>query len=188
MRRILTRASLALLAAAAAAATSACGGGDDDGAASGPDAAPACTTTGFAADQQLAERDDELGVLFYTAIAGVDPFDRLTVDFYFDLGATDAPHTIPLAGDDLADCHTCLLLYRGCSGSLCTSATTFLATSGTLTVSATGGAGDPFTAALDDATFTEVVIDYSTQHAEPVADGETWCLDGQALSATITAP
>jgi hypothetical protein len=177
------RRSLVVLALAAA-----CGSGD---ASSGgtADAGDRCDRSGFATSRQLAERDDELGVLFYTAFAGDgDPFDRLTVDFYFPIGATDGPQTVELLGEDLADCHTCLLLFRGCAGSLCTAATTYLARRGTLTVTAMGAAGTPFAATLREASFAEVEIDFATQQATPVPGGETWCLADQAMGATIEAP
>lgn len=172
-------------------------GGDDGGevAGDGPsidaasvDGAPTCTRTGITTTTQLAERDDALELLFYTGLTAGDPFDRLTADFYFSLGATDGPHELALTGEDLADCGTCVLVYQGCSGTSCELATTYLAEAGTLRVTALGGPGTPFAATLEGARFAEVVIDRATQHATRVPDGDTWCLDAHAMGASITAP
>jgi len=158
--------------------------GGPDGAPSTADAAPmSCGRTGFAAAEQRAERDDDLDVLFYTGLSSATaPLDRLTVDFYFTLGALDGTQVVDLAFEDPADCHTCVALYRGCSAATCALATVFLPASGLLEVEATGGAGDPFTARLD-ARLVEVTIE--DQHATPVPGGEVWCLEELALSATI---
>lgn len=173
----------------------ACGGGDDDGAGA-TDAMPAtadapaaaCDRDGFTAATELAERDADLDLLFYTGLTAGDPFDRLTVDFYFSLGATNGPHDLTLTGEDVADCATCVLVYRGCTGTTCEPATTYLADSGTLRVSALGGAGTTFAATLEDVRLVEVEIDRGTQHATPVPGGETWCLRSQTLGAPITTP
>jgi hypothetical protein len=183
-----------LMAVALTACGGEAGGGEGGGAAdTGPPAQDAgdCDRAGFVLSSQLAERDDELELLFYTGFAGqagAESFDRLTVDFYFSIGATDAPHSWPLTGEDLADCHTCLLIYRGCSGTTCAAATTYLAQTGTLTVTSTGPAGSDFTGSITGAQFAEVEIDLATQHARLVPGGETWCLVDHPLAATIEAP
>jgi hypothetical protein len=177
---------LAFLAAA-------CG---DDGAADTADAASAdavsagaCDIQGLASGRETAERDDELGVLFYTASSGSAPMiDRMTLDFYFELGASDGPHNFTFSGEELADCHTCLLLYRGCSDTSCASARTFLAEEGQLEIDSMGPAGTNLKGTLTGASLREVTIDFGTQESTPVPGGEAWCIESHAFDLPITAP
>ena len=152
--------------------------------------APRCKKNGFTASVEAAERDTSLGVLFYTArSAASEPFDVLTVDFYFPLGATDGPHTFVSQGENLADCHTCVLLRQRCGNSGCSSKSrAFLLQAGTLKITAMGAGGASFAGTLENATFSEVTIDAATQKSTLVDSGATWCLPAQTLSATVTTP
>ena len=164
-----------------AALVAACsgGGGDDrpDGRTTADAPAGSCTPAGFSPFSQTAERDAE--ILFYTGVTEVAPTDRLTVDFYFTLGATDGPHTFTFTGEDLAACGTCVLFHRGEDKK-------FMAQTGTLEVTALGAVDTTFAATLHDVTFAEVTIQDSNTTLVP--GGETTCLEEQALSAPITAP
>lgn len=152
--------------------------------------APSCKQNGFTAASEAAERDASLGVLFYTArSASTEPFDVFTVDFYFPLGATDGPHTFVSKGENLADCHTCVMLRQRCSNTGCgTKSRAFLLQAGTLEITAMGAGGASFTGTLKNALFAEVTIEAATQKSTLVDGGATWCLPSQTLSATVTTP
>jgi hypothetical protein len=179
----------------------------DDGASPAPDAAPAdamvrdsatdrgadvgatCTNDGITLASLAAERDDGLGVFFVTGrTAGATTFDVVTVDFYFKLGAQDGAQTLTGSGENLADCHSCVMLRKGCVASGCAKAKAFLWQSGTLKVDAMGQGGAAFSATLQDATFAEVTIAPGDQRTTVVPGGETWCVSKLALSATVTTP
>lgn len=152
--------------------------------------APSCKQNGFTAASAAAERDTSLGVLFYTArSSATEPFDVLTVDFYFPLGATDGPHTFVSQGENLADCHTCVMLRQRCSNSGCSSKSrAFLLQTGTLEITAMGAGGAAFAGTLKNALFAEVTIDAATQKSTLVDGGATWCLPAQTLTAAVTTP
>lgn len=152
--------------------------------------APSCKQNGFAASSEVAERDASLGVLFYTArSAASEPFDVFTVDFYFPLGATDGPHTFVSQGENLADCHTCVMLRQRCGNNGCSSKSrAYLLQAGTLEITAMGAGGAAFAGTLKNALFAEVTIDAATQKSTLVDGGATWCLPAQTLTATVTTP
>lgn len=160
----------------------ACGGGGShdtlpDARAEADAATGECTPLVFNAFSEFAERDAE--VFFYTGVTDLAPTDRLTVDFYFTLGATDGPNTFTFTGEDLAACATCVLFHRG-------EDTKFMAQTGTLEVTALGAAGTQFEATLHDVVFAEVTI--QDQNTTLVPGGETVCVQEQTLSAAITSP
>jgi hypothetical protein len=154
-----------------------------------PDARPfACTHTGFTASSETVERDDDLGVLFYTARAGQAPnIEVLTFDLYFDLGATDAPHEFLFTAENLADCHTCLLMRRDCSGSTCATGKTFLAQEGNASVTAIGAGGSALQGSFQNLKLAEVTIGAGLQ-TTLVPNGEGWCLDSYSFDEMITTP
>tara|TARA_R110002096_G_scaffold171490_6_gene344579 strand:- start:44331 stop:44915 length:585 start_codon:yes stop_codon:yes gene_type:complete len=192
MRLALTISTVVLLA---------CGGGDDDGSqspdAAAPefdaavqfDAAAACTHTGLVAEANSTERDDELGVLFYTATAGSAPnIERLTFDFYFPFGATDGPHNLVFDGENLRDCHTCLVARRNCESARCSDGKAFLVQEGTASITALGAAGTSFQGTIENAVFAEVTISAADLETTVVPGGETWCIDRHDFDSEITAP
>jgi hypothetical protein len=176
---------------------SACG--DDGGTTAAADAAPvdaaapdaqpgACTFTGFGSSTQLAERDTELNVLFYTARAGTAPeIELLTFDLYFPLGATDGVHDFTFTGESLADCHTCLQMRRECTGNSCISGKIFLAQEGTASVTQIGAAGTNLQGSLTNLRLAEVTIGMGLE-TTLVPGGDTWCIDSYDFDQTITAP
>jgi len=171
------------------------GCGDDQKNSEAPDASTAdadmstCTYNGMTPNAQTAERDDDLGVLFYTATAGSSPtIERLTLDFYFPFGARDEPHSIEFDGENLKDCHTCLVARNNCDSNLCSNGTAFLAQAGTADITATGPAGTSFQGTLSNAVFAEVTINVATLETTVVPGGETWCIDSLAFDVGITGP
>lgn len=174
----------------------ACGGDDEnntealDAAPAAVDAAPAaCTHEGLVAETQAAERDDELGVLFYTATAGSAPnIERLTFDFYFPFGATDAPQELVFDGENLKDCHTCLVARRNCESARCADGKAFLVQEGTASITALGAAGTSFQGTIENAVFAEVSISVADLETTVIPGGETWCIDSLAFDTSITGP
>jgi hypothetical protein len=176
---------------------SACG--DDGGSGTPPDASPVdaagddaasvtCTHNGFTSTTELAERDDELGVLFYTARAGAAPnIELLTYDLYFPLGATDAVHEYTFTGENLADCHTCLQMRRDCTGASCISGQKFLVQEGSVSLTQVGAAGTQMQGTFSNLKLAEVTIG-SGLTTTLVPNGETWCIDSYSFDATITTP
>jgi len=162
----------------------ACSGGDDAAIDAGqmPDAA-SCTHSGFSADGETAERDAELDVLFYTAVQGNT---RLTIDFYFPLGAIDDSQNLTLTGEGLDTCATCVFTKRDCGALICQ--TSLMAQSGQLTITAMGDTGEPFSGSLNSAVFAEVDIDAATQQTTVVPGGVTWCIDSYEFSLQVTSP
>lgn len=164
----------------------ACG---DDEVADSADAAPVCDHTGFAPTLETAERDDELGVLFYTATLGEAPtMERLTFDFYFPLGASDGPQEILFDGENLRDCHTCMVARRDCESARCRDGKAFLVQSGTASVAAMDAEGGSFRGTLDNVVFAEVTIGAPDLETTVVPGGETWCIDSLAFDAEVTPP
>lgn len=163
-------------------------GASDDGEPSSPDAST-CDRDGFAPANQTGERDDELGLLFYTGVRGAAPMiERLTIDLYFSLGAADEPHDFTFTAESLADCHTCVMLRSDCDESSCTNGKAFLVQSGTLSVETIGAIGTTLTGSLQSANFVEVTINPGDLETTPVPGGESWCLDSYSFTAPITGP
>ncbi|MCP4447229.1 MAG: hypothetical protein GY811_18050 [Myxococcales bacterium] len=150
-------------------------------------AAEACAHSGFTAETQDAERDDELGVLFYTATAGAAPnIERVTLDFYFPFGATDAPHSVVFNGENLKDCHTCLVVRRSCESDRCADGKAFLVQEGTAQVTAIGAAGTSFAGSISNAVFAEVSTSLADLETTVIPGGETWCIDQLDFEATVS--
>ncbi len=176
-----TRVSLGILLS-----TAACG---EDSPEANADAAPSCTHQGFAPEQETAERDDDLGVLFYTALRGPETEQqRLTFDFYFPLGASDGPQTVTFTGENLRDCHTCMVARRDCESPRCADGKAFLVQSGTASITAMDAHGGTFAGTLENAVFAEVTIAAPSLETTLVPDGETWCIDSLDVSASVTPP
>ncbi len=176
-----------------------CACGDDGGNPAAPDAAQAdangadagpvaCTYDGFTSSTQLAERDVDLEVLFYTARAGVAPnIELFTYDLYFPLGATNAAHDFTFTGENLADCHTCLQMRRDCGGTSCISGQKFLAQEGSVSLTQVGAAGTQMQGTFTNLKLAEITIG-SGLTTTLVPGGETWCIDSYSFDTTITAP
>ena len=151
--------------------------------------AQACTFAGFASSTELAERDDEIGVLLYTASSGVSPaIELLTFDLYFSLGANETPHEFSFSGQNLADCHTCLMIRRDCMAGNCSSGKAVLAQEGSATIPAIGAAGMPLQGTLSNIKFAEVTINIATQRTTLVPGGDTWCIDRYDFDQNVTGP
>ncbi len=164
----------------------ACGSDDPEADA---DAAPSCDHEGFAPTLQTAERDDDLGVLFYTATLGSAPSQqRLTFDFYFPLGASDGAQDLVFDGENLRDCHTCLVARRDCESRRCADGKAFLVQSGNASITAMGAEGGVFQGILTNAIFAEVTIAAPDLETTLVPDGETWCVDSLSFEAPVTGP
>lgn len=162
---------------------------DSADAAGSTDAALACAHSGFAPTAQTAERDDELGVLFYTATLGEAPnIERLTFDFYFPLGASDGPQEILFDGENLRDCHTCMVARRDCESARCRDGRAFLVQAGTASIAAMDTAGGTFEGTLENVVFAEVTIGAPDLETTLVPGGETWCIDSLAFDAQVTPP
>ncbi len=152
------------------------------------DASLACQREGFVLDSQRAERDDDLGVLFYTASRGSAPtIEYLTIDLYFSLGAVDGPQEFSLSGENLADCNTCVLMRSECDADGCANGKSYLAQSGTLSLSSVGAIGNNLQGSLQTARFAEVTISGDLQ-TTLVPGGESWCVDEYVFDAPVTAP
>ena len=148
-----------------------------------------CSHAAFTPESQGVERDDELGVLFYTATAGTAPnIERLTFDFYFPFGATDGPQDVIFTGENLKDCHTCLVARRECESARCADGRAFLVQEGTASITAMGAAGTSFVGTLSNAVLAEVTISAADLETTLVPGGETWCIDSLMLDAPISAP
>lgn len=142
----------------------------------------ACDRSGLERTSEMAERDDELEILFYTARGDAT---RLAIDFYFSLGATDGAQTLTLTGEGLDTCSTCVFAHSGCGSLTCERA--FMATSGLLVIDEMGQAGGSLNGRLGDALFVEVEIEAGTQETTIVPDGETWCFDDFAFDTSVVA-
>ena len=120
-----------------------------------------------------------------------DTFDALSLEFYYDLGASLETGTFEFTGQNYADCHTCSLAYSGCvqsdsDGSIeCES--TFLIQSGTLAVTSVGRFGDQFTATLTDAQYAEVTFSNPDDPFDAilVTEGAAKCVDRFEVDARI---
>lgn len=166
-------------------------GGDDAPETADATSSSSCTHNGLATDTQGGERDDDIGVFFYTAFAGDEPqLEKLTLDFYFPFGAADGPHELTFTGENLRTCHTCLMVRRNCESPRCADGKAFLVQSGSASITALGAAGTSFEGTLSNAVFAEVTIAISEGEVETtlVPDGETWCIDSLAFDSAITAP
>jgi len=150
----------------------------------GPDAATAaCDQNGFVPTTETAERDSDLEVLFYT---GTTAGERLTIDFYFSIGATDGPQTLAFAGEGLDTCAVCAMLHTGCGSLTCER--TFMVQEGNLTIAEMGATGGSLRGTLGSALFREVEIDAGTQKTTLVPDGQSRCVDDYAIDIAVSAP
>jgi len=163
-------------------------GCDDDSSSTsvdaGPDAATAtCKSQGFSPTTETVERDSDLEVLFYT---GTTTSERLTIDFYFSIGATDGPQTVTFTGEGLDTCAVCLMLHTDCGSLTCMHS--LMVQEGTLSIAEMGAVGESFRGTLDSAVFREVDIDSSTQKTTLVPDGQSRCVDDYAIDIAVGAP
>ncbi len=148
-----------------------------------------CTYNGFDAETETAERDTapDVNVLFYTGRLGQAPeAQQMSMDFYFTLGATDAPHTVTFDGENLQTCHSCFLVRRKCGATSCISGQVFLAQEGTAEFTELGAAGERMKGTIRNAVLAEVTIE-SGLNTVLVPGGETWCIDDLAIDVQIGA-
>lgn len=134
-----------------------------------------CTHEGFTLSNGTAERDGELDVLFYSANSGQVPaLQRLTLDFYFGLGAKRNAHDLNFSGEGLDTCSTCLIVRRECTKNNCSGGRAFSAQSGKLQITALG---DTLQGSLTDVVLAEVDIAVGSLKTTLVPQGQTWCID-----------
>lgn len=141
-----------------------------------PDTSNGCDRNGYTSAVQDALAF-ETGDVWYLAQSTLGaPVDVFSIEIYAALGGATAPGTYPITDDNYDTCGNCVLVQTDCDENLNACDKTFLATSGTLTIIATGGIGDAFTATVSDLVLTEITYD-ADYHSTPVSDGETWCID-----------
>ncbi|MFW5878227.1 MAG: hypothetical protein ACOCVR_00275, partial [Myxococcota bacterium] len=148
-----------------------------------------CDVNGFTAASESVEFDADNDLMVYEADNGsTEPIDYLAIEWWvgYDF-STLAPGTYTLgtgSNDNYATCSTCVLIMDDCTdGSGC--AKFFFASAGTVEITEIGADGTPFSAVLNDVELAEVTIDSETWESTPVANGETWCLDGHQIDATM---
>ena len=149
-----------------------------------PDAAPpkTCTNNGFTsvATDGIAKGDGTVLVAAQTTLG--TPVDTLELTLLPLSGSAVLPGKRTLSAKDAsyADCSTCIVIRTKCDASLSNCAKSFIATSGTLDLTAFSGKKQKLEA-LVDVTMVEVTIDDKLV-TKPVPNGETWCLTGQKLT------
>ena len=149
-----------------------------------PDVVAACDHNGFTAVAQDA-LGFPTGDTWYIAQSTLSaPVDVFSIEIYAELGGATSPGTYVLADDNYDSCANCVLVQVGCDADLANCAKTFLATAGTMTVSAIGAVGEQFTATLTDLILTEITYD-GEWHSTPVAGGQTWCIDRYEADVTL---
>ena len=142
----------------------------------GGSSSAACDHSGFdAALEYIALSGD---TMYYSAqSSSAEPFDLLAIEIY---NGQDTVGSHPLGAtpeeQDYLSCTLCVLVRRGCSGADACAGKVFLATSGTLNITAPGAPGERFAATLEDVVLSEI-DDTGDQAMAPIANGETWCLD-----------
>jgi|GEM_PF-3547920 len=149
-----------------------------------PDTTGTCDNNGFtsAAQDGLAFDTGDVWYLAQSTLGA--PVDVLSIEIYADLGGATTPGTYPLSDENYDTCGNCVLIQTDCDANLNTCDKTFLATGGTLTIVATGGIGDAFTASLSDLVFTEITYD-ADYHSTPVAGGEDWCIEDYSAEVIL---
>lgn len=121
-----------------------------------------------------------------------NPADVLKVELYGGFGVfssgTIAPGTYQLTGGELnyATCGVCLRVLTNTDPSTNMYEHDYLATGGTVTISAVGtAAGQQFTATLSNITFEHVTIAPTTFQSTPAGDGCTSAISNAALDLTL---
>lgn len=120
-----------------------------------------------------------------------ESFDALSIEFYYDLGASAEAGTYTFTGQNYTECTTCSLAYTGCvqdseSGTIeCEK--NFLITEGLLTITANGRFGDRFTAILTDATYAEITFpdENIPFQSEFVTGGEERCVESFSIDTPL---
>ena len=141
-----------------------------------------CTYSGF--DSALTTAGTEEGFLQIEAISTVDnPYNYLGLELLWDEKALT---TVEFAGENYADCETCLTADYGCTASkVCDQR--FLATSGSLEIIEWGEVGETVKVALTQVEMREVTYPDPERpfFTELVPEGAGWCLDAIELEATL---
>jgi hypothetical protein len=149
-----------------------------------------CTQTGFTpVDQRAEAASTSFSYRAYSSAAA--PYDYLAIELWYGLGGPEpllGPGSTSLgsrAGDlNYATCSTCVLMWADCDDTD-TCARSYLATGGTLAVTAMT-AGGSFTGTLTNVRLAEVTIDPDTFESTPVAGGGSWCLASHAFDAAVS--
>ena len=137
----------------------------------------ACDNSGFTPGGGTSVRASSDALYAEAQSQQGDPRDILSLQVFSDFdGAATSPGTYQLDDPDYESCANCLLINTDCSRSQGGCAKTFIAKSGTLDITKTGGVGDEFEAKLTDARLIEVEIDSNTYETQRVEGGENWCL------------
>lgn len=141
-----------------------------------------CTNNGFTsvATDGIAKGDGTVLVAAQTTLG--TPVDTLELTLLPLTGGAVTPGKRTLGAKDAsyADCSTCIVIRTKCDANLSNCAKSFIATAGTLDLTAFSGKGQKLEATVD-VTMVEVKIDDKLV-TTPVANGETWCLTGQKLA------
>lgn len=138
----------------------------------------------FNADNPNTANEDESNLLYLSDTSFDTPFDGLEIAFYYGSGAPkDSTFSHTFTGENFDSCGVCLLGYEDCGNTECNRS--FLAQSGTISVTSQGDAGANFTGTLSNIVFVEVEIDKDTFESTPVQDGRTWCLGRHDFDITL---
>jgi len=162
------------------------GAGNDGGSAAGGmggdgGSGVVCDRDGISTPSQNAFSNGLDGITVYNGSGPAPDDDLLIVELWHKYGAAATPHTFTFTGENYVDCHTCVILKTDCGADEC--ARTFLAESGTLTVTALDPA--TLTATLENIVAIEVEIDDGSVSTPVAPNGETWCLDSHTITADV---
>ncbi len=135
---------------------------------------PTCTESGF--EPSSVEGYHDSTVVSYSALN--EDFDELLIELFFDLGATEGPHTFEFDGESYATCHTCSLLLEDCETGACGE---FQAVSGRMRFTELTRTGR-MAGTLTDVVYREVTIDRDTHESTVIPGGRVWCVPSMSFS------
>ncbi|MFO0549392.1 MAG: hypothetical protein U0271_13450 [Polyangiaceae bacterium] len=108
------------------------------------------------------------------------PVDTLNFEL---VGGTPAVGDLVITDADYATCTNCVLLYLGCDQNLANCQQTFLAQSGTISVTSSGASGADFRGTLQGASFVEVEL--NGMESTIVPGGASFCWADYTFNAVI---
>jgi len=151
------------------------------------DAAQVACRTGFVGAMNGAEEDSD-ALLYQSLDATTDPFNVLSVELYYALGASSAAQTYT-AFENYATCHTCVLIYADCTqAGGCTKIFEVQTGSLDITTNENADAVGLFQGTLTTAHAIEVTIDMTSFMSTPVVGGECWDIASHTMDVTSVAP
>ena len=142
-----------------------------------------CDFTGFDAVAQDALIDSQQNIKYLAQSTLGDPVDVFT----FELVAPPdgiQPGEYPITDENYATCTNCITLYTACDAFLSNCSKTFLAISGSLTISEVGASGSNFSGSLANVTLVEVTIAPDLTSTK-VENGATYCIPDYSYSAQL---